>query len=57
MSKVYNYELERSVLSLPEFLNKGYKVKSSRDYSVTLSRENKDKTEEVTVYESYVLKL
>ncbi len=52
-----NCVLERAVLSLPEFSNKGWKADSSTDYSVTLTREKKDTTEEVVVYASYVMKL
>jgi len=52
--KTYNYEYERMVLSSPEFLNKGYIVKSSNDYSVTLIKQNKDKTEEIIIYASYM---
>ena len=52
-----NVELERAVFSLPEFQNKGWLVQDSTDYSVTLTREKKDTTEEVVVYASYVMKL
>lgn len=54
--KTYNYEYERMVLS-SEFLNKGYTVKSSNDYSVTLIKQNKDKTEEIIIYASYIMYL
>lgn len=55
--KTYNYEYERMVLSSSEFLNKGYTVKSSNDYSVTLIKQNKDKTEEIIIYASYLVDL
>ena len=50
-----NVELERAVLNLPEFQNKGWLVQDSTDYSVTLTREKKDSREEVVVYASYVM--
>ena len=50
-----NPELEKAVLSLPEFQNKGWLVQDSTNYSVTLTREKKDTTEEVVVYASYVM--
>lgn len=53
--KTYNYEYERMVLSSSEF--KGYIVKSSNDYSVTLIKQNKDKTEEIIIYASYLVDL
>ena len=52
-----NVELERVVLGSPEFQNKGWLVQDSTNYSVTLTREKKDTTEEVVVYASYVMKL
>ena len=55
-----NFELEHAVLTLPEFLNKNWKVSSVTDYSVTLKRNKKEKeketTEEVVVYVSYTMK-
>ncbi len=50
-----NPELEKAVLSLPEF--KGWVVENSTNYSVTLTREKKGVTEEVLVYASYVMKI
>lgn len=56
----WDFELEQAVLTLPEFLNKNWKVQTSTDYSVTLKRNKKEKeketTEEVVVYASYVMK-
>lgn len=54
-----NFELEHAVLTSPEFLNKGWTVQNSTDYSVSLKRSRKEKekesTEEVVVYASYVM--
>ncbi len=55
-NKRYNVDLERAVLNLPEFQNKGWLVQDSTDYSVTLTRSKNDKTEKVTVYSSYLAK-
>ncbi len=52
-----NVDLERAVLKLPEFQNKGWLVQDSTDYSVTLTRSKNDKTEKVTVYSSYLVNL
>ncbi len=52
-----NPELERTVLSMPEFQNKGWTVQTATSYSVTLTREKKDTTEEVVVYASYTMKI
>lgn len=53
----YNFELENAVLSMPEFQNKDWVVQNATDYSVTLMRNKKDKTEKIVVYASYTLKL
>lgn len=55
--KKCNVDLERAVLTLPEFLNKGWLVQDSTDYSVTLTKNKNDKTEKVTVYSSYLVNL
>ena len=49
-----NKELENKVMELDEFKNNGWKIKSSNEYSVTLTRINKGNTEELIVYASYM---